>query len=106
MTAAAEYAFPPELAKPRGRRPSGTIDPAGRAGLADRFARELVGPFTFERLAVHCWRRCPSRFGLKGFERRYPDTNKLSQVVFHRAKGLLAKGRLVREGKLFRVSRR
>lgn len=57
---------------------------------------ELPGPdFTIEQIAVLCWQKYPGVFGLKGYEDRHPDVNKVVATVVGQ-KRMAHKGQLVR----------
>jgi len=54
-------------------------------------------PFTAEQLVVTAWEMDHRSFGLRGFEVRYPDSNKLYTKIDGRS-GLVTKGFLVKIG--------
>jgi hypothetical protein len=54
-------------------------------------------PFTLADLVVACWDAEPWLFGLKGFEKTYPDSNKVS-VALEGPRGLIKRGDIVRVG--------
>jgi hypothetical protein len=68
---------------------------------------EEVGqtPFTAEALTVAAWQKYPRTFGLKGFEDKHPDSNKvLASIMGER--GLARRGWLLKAGlKLYTLTR-
>ena len=58
---------------------------------------DLEKNFTAEELLVASWRRNPEAFGLRGFEREHPDSNKLYTRLDGRD-GLVARGLFVKAG--------
>src|SRR6516164_2489687 len=54
-------------------------------------------PFTAEALIVAVWERYPQSFGLKGFEERHPDSNKVLSALMGE-KGLAKRGWLHKAG--------
>ena len=52
-------------------------------------------PFDLQSLAVRCWRRHGGLFGLKGYERLYPDFGVVRNVVYGK-RGLFALNKLER----------
>jgi hypothetical protein len=62
-------------------------------------------PFTAEALIVAVWERYPQSFGLKGFEERHPDSNKVLSALMGE-KGLAKRGWLHKAGqKLYHLTR-
>ena len=62
-------------------------------------------PFSAEALIVSAWQKFPRTFGLKGFEDKYPDSNRvLAQIMGE--KGLPNRGWMVKVGqKLYSLTR-
>lgn len=60
-------------------------------------AASFAEPVTQEALLVRAWQAWPQTFGLKHFEDKFPDSNKL-KVYLYGAKGLIKTGRLARLG--------
>lgn len=62
-------------------------------------------PFSAEALIVSAWQKFPRTFGLKGFEEKYPDSNRvLAQIMGE--KGLPNRGWMVKVGqKLYTLTR-
>jgi hypothetical protein len=75
--------------------------------LLAAFGLEELGqtPFTAEALIVAAWQKYPRTFGLKGFEDKHPDSNKvLSSLMGER--GLARRGWLLKTGqKLYTLTR-
>src|SRR5262249_37970839 len=69
-------------------------DKRGRPDTATRSlllaASKLESPFTPSQLAVQAWKLDPSRFGLRGFEALYPDSN-LVMAYPCRGRGLISR---------------
>jgi hypothetical protein len=62
-------------------------------------------PFTAEALVVAAWEKYSQAFGLKGFEDRYPDSNKVLTALMGE-KGLARRGWLHKAGqKLYNLTR-
>jgi hypothetical protein len=62
-------------------------------------------PFTAEALVVAVWEKYPQAFGLKGFEERHPDSNKVLTALMGE-KGLARRGWLHKAGqKLYNLTR-
>lgn len=77
---------------------NGAVRPVRAAnawGSLLRTAAGLTGPFTLSGLVVAAWRADPARFGLRQYEREYPDANAVRVALFG-AKGLIRRGYLRR----------
>lgn len=62
-------------------------------------------PFSAEALIVSAWQKYPRTFGLKGFEEKYPDSNKVLSGIMGE-KGLPNRGWMVKVGqKLYTLTR-
>jgi len=61
---------------------------------------DLGAEMTFEQLLVEAWSRNPQAFGLRGFETKYPDSERLHRELDSRGKG---QGGLVGQGLLEKV---
>jgi hypothetical protein len=61
---------------------------------------DLGAEITFEQLLVEAWSRNPQAFGLRGFETKYPDSERLHRELDSRGKG---QGGLVGQGLLEKV---
>lgn len=58
---------------------------------------DLTKTFTFEELLVRAWRQDPPSWGLRGFEREHPDSERIHRELDSRGKnaaGLIAQGLL------------
>jgi hypothetical protein len=63
-------------------------------------------PFSAEALIVECWKTSPETFGLKGFAKHYPDSNRVLAVIMGE-RGLARQGWLTKMGtKLYALSER
>jgi hypothetical protein len=73
------------------------------AALLVKAAHDLAAhgrcPFTAQDLCVHAWTLYPQRFGLRGYESRYPDFNTV-RVALSGPKGLVERGYLRPAGDL------
>jgi hypothetical protein len=69
------------------KNPEGT-----RMQLLTRAAASFRRPFTKEQLIIRSWELFPASFGLKGWEERYPDSNKVVSYLYHKKRGLIALG--------------
>jgi hypothetical protein len=62
-------------------------------------------PFSAEALIVTAWQKYPRTFGLKGYDERYPDSNKVLASIMGE-KGLARRGWLAKMGqKLYALTR-
>jgi hypothetical protein len=62
-------------------------------------------PFSAEALIVAAWQKYPRTFGLKGYDERYPDSNKVLASIMGE-KGLARRGWLAKMGqKLYALTR-
>lgn len=62
-------------------------------------------PFKAEALIVHCWKRDPAAFGLRGFTDQHPDSNKVLAAIMG-VRGLAKRGHFIKVGqKLYALSR-
>ncbi|MGL4554385.1 MAG: hypothetical protein ACRC33_24750 [Gemmataceae bacterium] len=62
-------------------------------------------PFSAESLIVSAWQKFPRQFGLKGFEEKYPDSNRVLAHIMGE-KGLPNRGWMVKVGqKLYTLTR-
>jgi len=72
---------------------------------AENLEKQGQSPFTAEALIVASWQKFPSTFGLKGFQEKYPDSNKILSSIMGE-KGLARRGWLVKMGqKLYAMTR-
>ena len=65
---------------------------------------EARDSFLAEELVVAAWRECPQRFGLRGYEAVYPDSNRVLYNLMG-SRGLVARGLLERvAGRRYRLT--
>src|SRR5438093_466934 len=65
---------------------------------------DLERSFTAEELAVAAWERDKTSFGLRSYEDKYPDSNKLFKSIDSKG-GLVAKGLIIKIGdRTFRLT--
>src|SRR4051812_34767695 len=96
----------------RGGRPDGGVSMSAENTLPEKLLLaaahlEDTGqtPFSAEALIVSAWMKYPKTFGLKGFEERYPDSNKVLSGIMGE-KGLPNRGWMVKVGqKLYTLTR-
>ena len=68
--------------------------------VLDCCGRDLDKTFTFETLLVAAWKRDPQSWGLRGFEEKHPDSERLHRELDSRGKG---NGGLVDAGLLEKI---
>lgn len=66
-------------------------------------AAQFTEPFTAEQLSRLCWLTDPKTFGLRGFEDQLHDHHRVLSALCG-AKGLVQRGWLAREGKLYTLT--
>jgi hypothetical protein len=72
---------------------------------AFQLEQEGQSPFSAEALVVAAWQKYPRTFGLKGYDERYPDSNKVLASIMGE-KGLARRGWLTKMGqKLYALTR-
>jgi hypothetical protein len=72
---------------------------------AFQLEQEGQSPFSAEALVVAAWQKYPGTFGLKGYDERYPDSNKVLASIMGE-KGLARRGWLAKMGqKLYALTR-
>lgn len=58
-------------------------------------AAQFAGQFTKWELAVAAWKLDPERFGMRGFERQHPDTNRvMMEIVGNKSSSPLRRGQI------------